>query len=102
MKNLIQITNDLFDIAWRLKAIDPAYTLFFNTSSKRFEVHARGHLQVALPFEKLDERTIEYVQKTRIENLQRIMDEIDEANRLAEEKENKKLMEKFYNKTEGV
>ena len=85
---LIPITTDLFDIASRLREIDANYKLFFNKLLNRFEVHnqaQRGNtLAVVVPYQQLDARTVHYVRKTRVENAQRLFDEMEKQNALAE------------------
>lgn len=75
---LIPITNDLYDIAARLQSVDSDYRLFFNPKRARFEVHsaARHTMQLALPFDELDARTVDYVLQTRVANARALFDEI--------------------------
>ena len=76
----IKINNDLFDIAWRIKEIDPRYEIYFETESQKFTVWAEGKRQLTLPFENLDERTLVYTSKTRVENMEEVIREIDSGN----------------------
>lgn len=77
---LQKISHDLFGIAKRLKSIDRRYELFFNRNKNRYEIYANGAMQMALPFERLDARTLTYARKTRLENLEKIIAEIEEEN----------------------
>ena len=77
---LEKINHDLFDISKRLKSIDRRYDLFFNRKKNRYEIYANGAMQIALPFERLDARTIEYARKTRLENLNKLIAEIEAEN----------------------
>lgn len=77
---LQKISHDLFVIAKRLKSIDRRYELFFNRKKNRYEIYANGAMQMALPFERLDARTLTYARKTRLENLEKIIAEIEEEN----------------------
>ncbi len=77
---LQKIECDLFGIAKRLKSIDRRYELFFNRKKNRYEIYANGAMQMALPFERLDARTLTYARKTRLENLEKIIAEIEEEN----------------------
>ncbi len=77
---LQKISHDLFGIAKRLKSIDTRYELFFNRKKNRYEIYANGAMQMALPFERLDARTLTYARKTRLENLEKIIAEIEEEN----------------------
>ena len=77
------ITNDLYDIADRLRAVNENYVLYYNTDKLRFEVHdgKKDRLEFVVPFEELDARTVEYAMYTRVENSKRIFEEMEEANR---------------------
>ena len=87
---LEKINHDLFDISKRLKSIDRRYDLFFNRKKNRYEIYANGAMQMALPFERLDARALSYARKTRLENLEKIIAEIEEENaRLEMEKASK-------------
>lgn len=83
---LFRVGDDLYHIAKRLRSIDKAYTLYFNRRLKRFEIYAKGAMQMALPFDKLDARTLEYARKTRIENINKIINEIDKENAILEKR----------------
>ena len=85
----IEIKTHVFDIPARLREIDHNYFVVFNTDNQKFEVHSRAQkgntLCVTLPYDSLDARCIDLVLKTRIENLDKILAEIDEKNRKLEE-----------------
>lgn len=79
-----EIIGDLFDVCNKLKHIDNNYVLFRNKKKSRFEVYYKCglnlDLQLVLPFERLDFRTIDLVYKTRVQNADKIFKEIDEIN----------------------
>lgn len=54
--------------------------MFFNRKKNRYEIYANGAMQMALPFERLDARALTYARKTRLENLEKIIAEIEEEN----------------------
>lgn len=93
----ILIKNDLHNISTRLKQIDKNYFLVFNTKNNRFEVYYRKGLNVSLelvlPFDRLDARTIDYVLKTRIENKQKLFLEMEQNNQRLEDNKNKALLD---------
>jgi len=91
--NLIPVLCDVFDIADRLKEIDEGYRLFYNNAKKRFEVHGRAGLEVVVPYRELDARTLSHARKTRIENRERLLLEIEKANAQAEREAAKKIIE---------
>lgn len=95
------IKNDLHNISNRLKLINPKYEVFRNIATHRFEVHNNPRtcarslrtlhsfvhpnsvtLQFIVPYDELDERTLEYANKTRIENFDAI--DAEHANTNAE------------------
>ena len=91
MNNLIEITDDLFDISRRLKSLDEDYRLYYNGAKRRYEVHNRKQcgstLAFVVPFEELDARTVEYARKTRAENIELLLAEMDKHN-AEQEKQN--------------
>ena len=93
MHGLIPIEKDVFSIADRLKEIDERYVLFRNVISHRFEVYVGEALQFVVPFQKLDSRTVEYARKTRIERVDKIVQEMDKQNELLEKRKNRKIIE---------
>lgn len=77
---LISITNDVFDIADRLRSVDESYRLFYNTERKRYEVYSANNFQFSLPYEQLDARAVNYARKTRVENAEEIFREVERHN----------------------
>ena len=98
---LQRIRHDLFGIAKRLKSIDRRYELFFNRKKNRYEIYANGAMQMALPFERLDARTLTYARKTRLENLEKIIAEIEEENARLEIQKNCETRDKILAAEEG-
>ncbi len=98
---LERITHDLFDIAKRLIGIDRRYKLFFNRKKNRYEIYANGAMQMALPFERLDARTLSYARKTRLENLEKIIAEIEKENARIEIENAKRSRDKILAAAEG-
>lgn len=97
MTNLIDIENDVFDITRRLQEIDASYQIKYNLNANRFEVHSseqpKGSYCFSVPYDQLDERTLDYAQKTRFENFDKIISEIEIDNLLLEEKTTKQQVE---------
>ena len=98
---LQRIRHDLFGIAKRLKSIDRRYELFFNRKKNRYEIYANGAMQMALHFERLDARTLTYARKTRLENLEKIIAEIEEENARLEIQKNRETRDKILAAEEG-
>ncbi len=94
-KMLIKIEEDVFDIVKRLKEIDFSYYVVFNTQKKKFEVHSsvqKNSYCLTVPYDILDSRTISLTLKTRRENVEKILAEIEEQNKNLE-KENKRQID---------
>ena len=72
MKNLIKIECDCYDIANRLKEIDRSYEVYYNLNLKSYEVHSKEQFKSSycfkIPYDCLDERTIDYANKTLSKN----------------------------------
>ena len=95
----IKIKNDLFDIAARMREIDPAYEIYFDTDLQKYVVWAFGIRQTVLPYDELDIRALEYIIRTRRENAEKVLQEIDEYNRRREREEVKKMQDEVENET---
>lgn len=82
---LVVIKHDVYDVAKALKHIDKAYTVCYNTAKCRYEVHnsrQKGNtFCLVVPYEQLDCRTIDYVNKTRIQNISALMEQMDKQNK---------------------
>ena len=83
------IKNDLFNIEKRLKRINKGYFIVFNEKNKVFEVHNRflkPTFCLRLPYDKLDARAVERVQKSEITNIGKYFEKIEEDNLKLERK----------------
>ncbi len=90
--HLQKIWHDLYEIATRLLEIDQRYELFYNHRQKRYEIHSNGVLQIAVPFDRLDARTISLARETRLERMNEIVADIEKNNRLLDEKRRQETM----------
>ena len=79
---MIEITNDLYDIAWRLRAVNDCYRLYYNASKSRYEVHNSNTcaLEFVVPYNELDARTVEYARYTSVQNANALFAEIERNN----------------------
>lgn len=81
------IRSDVFDIADRLKEIDPNYTLHYNRKLKRFELRGKGGvLTLVFPYKEIDARMVTHARRTRIERSKALIEEMERSNRLLEER----------------
>lgn len=92
-----EITDDLFGVCDRLKAIDDGYFVFLNYKTGKFEVHNRHDaprtLCLVLPFDRLDERTVRRVLYTRAERIKEMTERMERENKRTEERMRKKAVE---------
>ena len=94
MNGKIRITHDLYGVAERIREIDDRYEVWYDRIAGRYEIYAGGALQIAVPFAQLDARTVRLVRETRVERTERIVGQIEAANRIAEERALKALAER--------
>ena len=84
MKNLVKIENDVYFISQRLKDIDSSYELYYNVISGCYEVHSFAQHGSSycfkVPYNCLDERTLFFAKKTRSENRDEIIKELEQNN----------------------
>ena len=92
----IKILHDVYNISNRIKNIEKNYYIVYNTSSKKFEIHnskqTGSSYCLTLPYEQLDERTLNFVCSTNSENIERILNEIEKNNKRMESAEKSKAL----------
>lgn len=90
---LINIMSDVFDIVDRVKEIDEGYFIVYNTSKNRYEVHNKkqfGSTFCITCENGLNSQVITKLRKSKIENIEKILKEIEQNNQKIEEN-NKKI-----------
>jgi len=97
------IHDDVLGIATRLRMIDDGYFILFNIMSGKYEVHNtynRGNNthSFTVPFNTLDVRTIDHCQKTRIENSDKLIKQMEEHNKRIDETR----LKDFHNTAEAA
>lgn len=97
MKDLIVIKKDVFNISKRLKTIDRKYIVVRNIKNHCFEVHYGkvGNKQLIIPYDSLDYRTIQYVLKTKIDDINKLIESIDRYNENIKKENMSKVLEKL-------
>ena len=95
--------DDTLGIATRLRMIDDGYFILFNTMSGKFEVHNtyngdKNTYCFTVPFNALDARTIDHCQKTRIENSDKLIKQMEEDNKKIDETR----LKDFHNTAEAA
>lgn len=56
---------------------------------------------MALPFDRLDVRTLEYAQKTRIENIENMIREIEANNEKIQKQKEREIVNSFLSQMEA-
>ncbi len=101
-KYLKQVTRDLYDISRRIREIDRFYRIMFDCRSEKFEVHnlrqAGNTYCLTVPFDRLDERTLTLVRKTRVARAEDVFKDIEKHNHVVE----KSLQDDVRKKTETM
>lgn len=95
---LIKITNDLFDVAARLKSVNEGYVTYYNPAKSRYEVYDGDNLAFVVPYDELDCRTVDYARKTSRQNADRIFEEIERNNQAVAKQSAKNVLNQTLNK----
>ena len=102
----IEIKSDCLDISQRIKSIDDGYFILFDTKRQKFEVHSFNQLFTTYcftsPFNFLDERLLCYTLKTRKENKDYLIKEMDKENEKFIKNEKNKQKEKIFEQLENM
>ena len=79
-----EIFLDIFDIVKKIKSIDSGYRVFRNIQKHRYEIYYQKglnlNLELVVPYNELDYRVINLINKTKVENADLLFKEIDEHN----------------------
>ena len=91
----------MFGVAARLKTVDDGYFVFLNYVTGKFEVHNRkdspNTLCLVLPYETLDERTVNRVLRTRAERAAELVAEMERNNDRLQREQRRAAVEKIEN-----
>lgn len=102
MKKLFEIESDCLEIVDRLKAIDPSYYVVRNLDTQKFELHSRDQKPfsycLTIPFDTLDERTISLALKTRVQNSDKLFEELERENLKHQQKAAQEVLNNFKEK----
>lgn len=81
---MIEIFMDLFDIVNKIKDINEKYRVFRNINKHRYEIYYQNglnlNLELIVPYDCLDYRTINLLNKSKIENADLLFEEIEKHN----------------------
>jgi len=81
-----KLSHDVYDISNRVKEIDRDYYIVYDTFRRKYEVHNSSQIGssycLTSPYEDLDFRTLTYIHKTKVSNIDEILSSIDRENEL--------------------
>lgn len=96
----LKIESDVFDIVKRLKEIDNSYFVVFSKAKLKFELHHAIQpittYCLTFPFDCLDERCIELTLKTRQQNKEKLIKEMEKENERLEKEKINTLKRRLY------
>lgn len=99
----IPVLSNVYRIPERLKEINPNFFVMFNSATQKFEVHDAAQTMntfaCQLPFDELDARALEYVQKYSFVNLDKLAREVEEHNDRLDEQRKSAILDKAGYKT---
>ncbi len=95
----IKIEHDVYEIAKRIKYIDKYYYIIYDTSKHIFEIHNSSQRDttycLTLPYNTLDERTLQYVYESSSANIETIIEKIENNNELRENADKRSVLSQF-------
>lgn len=81
----IPVTDNVYDIPVRLKALNRDFFVMFNTLQQKYEIHCASQigdtLACTLPYDELDARAVTYAREYAAERLEQIAREVDAYNK---------------------
>ena len=91
----VLMNSNVYKIPERLKEIDGGYFVLFNRANGKYEVHSTKNnggntYCLTVPYNELDSRTIDLVQKTKVENARKIYEDMKRHNEMLEIQEAKR------------
>lgn len=102
----VKITHDVFDIADRIKEISPDYFVMYDKALNRFEIHnarqSPDTLSLVLPYDTLDCRAVELVLKTRVQNIENMLREMEQHNAALDREASRRAAEEYLTKGEEL
>ena len=102
----IEIENDVYDIANRIKEIDRDYRIYFNMSKNQFELHNLSQPEntfcLSLPYPFVDERTLKLARETNSANIKIILNKIDNDNKIKQNADKTSVLNIFNDQLEQL
>lgn len=101
-----KIRHDVYEISKRIKDIDRYYFIVYDTSKSCFEIHNSSQVDstycLTLPYKFLDERTLNYVRETSSANIEKILQKIENDNKLTESAQVRSVLSQFNQSIENL
>ena len=104
---LKEIKSDALGIVDRIKAWNNKYLVFYNIEKNKFELYLTENqfkpnvYCLTFPHLEIDERMVEHMLKSEIQNRRAVLYEMEENNNLLIKNEQKKLMNQLENQIES-
>lgn len=102
----IPVISHVTDIPVRLKELNRAFFVMFNTKKQKYEIHCSDQpfstLACVLPYDELDARAISYVREHSNERLEKIVREIEDYNERLAAKAEAEMIDKANYKMREV
>lgn len=79
----MEVKDDLYDVVDEIKGISAEYFVEFNPRTLRYELHShylRPTYVLTFPYDRLDRRAVTHTLKTRVANIDRLIEEIERDN----------------------
>lgn len=99
----IIVKSDALGVIDRIKSWNNKYEVYYNIKNKKFMLYLFENefkpsvYCLTYPFDCIDERMIEYTQKSEIQNRKKYIKEIEESNALLLKNEQKNILKKMEN-----
>lgn len=104
---LLEIKSDVLDVVARIKNWNSKYRVYYNTKSKKLMLYLiENELTppiycLTFPNSQIDERMIDVMQKSEIQNRKALIQEIEESNALLLQRERKRCLNKMEEEYES-
>ena len=105
--NQFEIKSDALGVIDRIKAWNSKYSVFYNKNKNKFELYltqtelAPKQYCLTFPNLSIDERMIEHMLKSEIQNRKVVLEEIEKNNNSLLKNEQKNLIKKLENQIES-
>lgn len=100
------VSHDVYEISKRIKDIDRYYYIVYDTSKTCYEIHNSSQIDstycLTIPYNQLDDRTLQYVRETSSANIEIILEKIEKENKLRENAQVRSVLSQFNESIENL